>query len=301
MYVNGEFRTKNEATVSVYDHGLLYGDGIFEGIRVYKERIFKCEQHMDRLWRSAKALRLKIPVSREEMIAIQRRCIEINGIVDGYIRLVVTRGVGTLGLNPFACPEAGIICIADQIALYPPEMYSKGMTVCIAERPRLPIRCLDPRVKSLNYLNNIMAKVESLDRGLLEAIMLNTDGYVSECTGDNIFAVKDGVIFTPPGDAGILEGITRQFIMDTVAPACGYRVEERMIKPIELIKADEVFLTGSAAEMIAVTAIIAQDPAGHDFEHVIGTDKTVKAEGKMTREMRAKFREIVTGDDVPED
>ncbi len=218
IYVNGSFKSKHEASVSVYDHGLLYGDGIFEGIRVYQGRIFKCGQHMERLWRSAEALRLKIPVSREEMVSIQRRCIELNEVVDGYIRLVVTRGVGTLGLNPYACPEPGIICIADQISLYPPEMYEQGMTVCIAARPRLPIRCLDPGVKSLNYLNNIMAKCEAIDRDLLEAVMLNTDGYVSECTGDNIFAIKDGVLFTPPSEAGILEGITRRFIMDTVAP-----------------------------------------------------------------------------------
>ncbi|USN99343.1 MAG: branched-chain-amino-acid transaminase [Phycisphaeraceae bacterium] len=301
IFVNGEFKTKNEAAVSVYDHGLLYGDGIFEGIRVYKGKIFKCGQHMDRLWRSAKAIRLEVPVSREEMIAIQRRCIEINEIENGYIRLVITRGVGTLGLNPFKCPEPGIICIADQISLYPPEMYEKGMTVCISQRPRVPIRCLDPRVKSLNYLNNIMAKCESLDRGLLESVMLNIDGFVAECTGDNIFAIKDGVLFTPPGDAGILEGITRRFIMDTVAPACGFPVEERLFRPIELIEADEVFLTGSAAEMIAVTSIVAQDPAGNDVEHVIGADRSRKVEGPMTREMRAKFREIVTGDDIPED
>jgi branched-chain amino acid aminotransferase len=301
IYVNGEFKKKNEATVSVYDHGLLYGDGVFEGIRVYKGRIFKCQQHMDRLWRSAKAIRLDIPISQAEMVAIQRRCIELNELVDGYIRLVITRGVGTLGLNPFKCPEPGIICIADQIALYPPEMYEKGMSVVIADRPRVPIACLDPRVKSLNYLNNILAKVESIDRGLLESIMLNTEGYVSECTGDNIFAVKDGRIFTPPSSAGILEGITRQFIIDTVAPACGYAVEERMFRPVALVEADEVFLTGSAAEMIAVTSIIAKDPAGQDAEHVIGPDKSVKAEGPITRALRTKFREIVTGDNIPED
>ncbi len=300
IYVNGEFKTKGEAMVSVYDHGLLYGDGVFEGIRVYKGKIFKSKQHMDRLWRSAEALRLKIHVSREEMEAIERRCIELNEITDGYIRLVVSRGVGTLGLNPFKCPEPGIICIADQIALYPPEMYQTGMTVVIAERPRVPIACLDPRVKSLNYLNNIMAKCEAIDRGLLEAVMLNTDGYVSECTGDNIFVVKDGKIYTPPSEAGILEGITREFIMDTVAPACGYSVEEKMMRPGELLSADEVFLTGSAAEMIAVTGIIDRDASGNDVEHVIGGDPSKKAEGPITRELRTKFREIVTSEDVPE-
>ena len=296
IWVNGELKPKSQALVSVYDHGLLYGDGVFEGIRIYRGRIFKLEQHMDRLWKSAEAIRLEIPVSREEMVQIQRRCIEANEITDGYIRLVITRGVGTLGLNPFKCPTAGVICIADQISLYPPELYEAGMTVVLAERPRVPIACLDPRVKSLNYMNNIMAKCEAIDRGLLEAIMLNTDGYVSECTGDNIFAIKDGKIFTPPSDAGILEGITRQFVIDTVAPACGYTVEERMIRPEELLTADEVFLIRSAAEMIAVTGIVSKDAGGGDITHHISD-----GEGPITNELRLKFREIVTSDNVPED
>ena len=163
VYVNGQMLPKSKAAVSVFDHGLLYGDGTFEGIRVYKGKIFMCQQHMDRLWKSAERLRIDIPISRDEMIDIQRRCIEANEIVDGYIRLVVTRGEGTLGLNPFKCPVPGIICIADQIALYPPEMYEKGMKVIVAKRPRVPVRCLDPRIKSLNYLNNILAKIEALD------------------------------------------------------------------------------------------------------------------------------------------
>jgi branched-chain amino acid aminotransferase len=301
IYVNGKLVPKSQASVSVYDHGLLYGDGVFEGIRIYKGKIFKCKQHIDRLWASAEAIRLEIPITPEEMIRIQRECVEVNGIVDGYIRLIVTRGAGTLGLSPFSCPTPGVICIADQIALYPKELYEKGMTVVLAERPRLPIACLDPKIKSLNYLNNILAKCEALDRGLFEAIMLNTDGFVSECTGDNIFAVKDGSIFTPAPEAGMLHGITREFVMDTVAPACGYTVEERMIRPEELLTADEVFLTGSAAEMIAVTGIITKDTAGNDTEHIIGPDKDVKAEGPITKELRAKFREIVTSDDIPEE
>lgn len=301
IWVNGDMKPKSEATVNVYDHGLLYGDGCFEGIRIYRGRIFKLEQHMDRLWRSAEALRIKIPVSREEMIAIQRKCVEVNEITEGYIRLIVTRGVGTLGLNPFKCPVPGVICIADQISLYPQEMYETGMTVVLAERPRIPIAALDPKIKSLNYLNNILAKMEALDRGLLEAIMLNRDGYVSECTGDNIFAFRDGKLYTPPVEAGILEGITRKFVMEEIAPACGVEVEERMMRPIEMLEADEIFLTGSAAEMIAVTGIITKDPAGADFEHVIGRDKSVKAEGPLTKKLRAKFREVVTGDTVPED
>jgi branched-chain amino acid aminotransferase len=304
IYVNGEMKGKNEAMVSVYDHGLLYGDGVFEGIRVYNGKIFKSKQHMDRLYRCAEKIQLAIPISKEEMVQIQRRCIEANELVDGYIRLIVTRGAGTLGLNPRTCPTPGIVCIADQIALYPPEMYEQGMSVVVAKRPRVPIACLDPRIKSLNYLNNILAKTEAIDRGLLEAIMLNTEGYVSECTGDNIFVIKDGAIFTPPSDAGILEGITREFVMETVAPACGYRVEEKMMRIEDVLDADEVFLTGSAAEMIAVTGVITQSESGdhsEDTEHVIGADGVTKAEGPITRELRTKFREIVTSDDVPEE
>ncbi len=304
IYVNGEMKSKNDAKISVYDHGLLYGDGVFEGIRVYNGKIFKSKQHMDRLWKCAKAIQMEIPISKEEMVKIQRRCIEANEIVDGYIRLIVTRGVGSLGLNPRSCPTPGVVCIADQIALYPPEMYEQGMTVVVAKRPRVPIECLDPRVKSLNYLNNILAKTEAIERGLLEAIMLNLDGFVSECTGDNIFVVKDGAIFTPPSDAGILEGITREFVMGTVAPACGYRVEEKMMRIEDVLAADEVFLTGSAAEMIAVTGVITQGESGahaDDTEHVIGSNGAVKAEGPITRELRTKFREIVTSDDVPEE
>ena len=304
IYVNGEMKGKNEAMVSVYDHGLLYGDGVFEGIRVYNGKIFKSKQHMDRLYGCAEKIQLTIPISKDEMVQIQRRCIEANELVDGYIRLIVTRGAGTLGLNPHTCPEPGIICIADQIALYPPEMYEQGMTVVVAKRPRVPIECLDPRIKSLNYLNNILAKTEAIDRGLLEAIMLNTEGYVSECTGDNIFVIKDGVIYTPPSDAGILEGITREFVAGTVAPECGYRVEEKMMRVEDVLDADEVFLTGSAAEMIAVTGVITQSESGdhsEDTEHVIGSDGVTKVEGPVTRELRTKFREIVTSDNVPEE
>jgi branched-chain amino acid aminotransferase len=287
IHVNGQMLPKSKATVSVFDHGLLYGDGVFEGIRVYRGKIFKCERHMDRLWRSAERIRLDIPISREEMIQIQRDCIEANEIVDGYIRLIVTRGVGTLGLNPFKCPRAGIICIADQIQLFPPELYEQGMKVIVASRPRIPIDCLDPRIKSLNYLNNILAKVEAIDAGLLEVIMLNTDGYVSEGSGDNIFMIKDGKVFTPPPEAGILEGITREFVMNEVCPMLGLEVEEKLFKLDELLAADEVFLTGSAAEVIGVSQI----------DDTVLTD----GEGPVTKKLRAKFREIVTGDDIPED
>lgn len=287
IWVNGRLLPKSQATVNVYDHGLLYGDGVFEGIRVYNGKIFKCKQHMDRLWKSAAGIGLKIHISRQEMVEIQRSCIEANAIKDGYIRLIVTRGVGTLGLNPNSCPEPGIICIADTIRLYPPEMYEKGMKVIVARRPKTPIACLDPRVKSLNYLNNILAKVEALEQGLFEVIMLSTDGYVTEGSGDNVFIVKNGVVYTPPPEAGILEGITRQFVMETLCPDLGVKVEEKMMRLDEVLDADEVFLTGSAAEMIAVTEI--------------DDTRISDGEGPITKQLRNRFREIVTSNHVPED
>ncbi|MBX3359685.1 MAG: branched-chain-amino-acid transaminase [Phycisphaeraceae bacterium] len=291
VFVNGRYVPKGEATVSVYDHGVLYGDGVFEGIRVYRGKIFKCEQHMNRLWTCAEAIRLKIPISREEMVGIMRECIKANGLSDAYIRLLVTRGAGTLGLDPRKCPVPGVICIADQISLYPPDLYTSGMKVVVAQRPRIPIPCLDPRIKSLNYLNNILAKCEAIDAGCLEAIMLNVEGYVAECTGDNIFIVKGGKVFTPPSEAGILEGVTRRFVMETLCRDCGVACEEKMMRIEDVLGADEVFLTGSAAEMIAVTEIDRKGTA----------QKISTGEGPVTAKLRKRFREIVTSDHVPED
>ncbi len=307
IWVNGRLVPKSQAMVSVYDHGLLYGDGVFEGIRVYNGKIFKCQQHMDRLYECASKIFLDIPVPRDEMIAIQRKCIEANGIRDGYIRLVITRGEGTLGLNPYLCPEAGVICIADTIQLFKPEMYERGMRVVVANRPKTPIACLDPRVKSLNYLNNIMAKCEAIHLSkkmgiqtpgdqLLEVIMLNTEGKVAEGSGDNIFAIKDGKLFTPPSDAGILEGITRRFVKDELCPMLGLECEERYFELEELLTADEIFLTGSAAEMIAVREVLR-----HDNLEVTSTHTISEGEGPITNRLRSKFREIVTSDNVPED
>lgn len=295
VYVNGQMLPKSQAGINVFDHGLLYGDGVFEGIRVYRGRIFKLEQHLDRLYECAGRIRLDLAkhVSRDEMTQIMRRCIEANEITEGYIRLVVTRGVGTLGLNPFLCPEPGVVCIADQIQLYTDEMYEQGMRVVVAERPRIPVECLDPRIKSLNYLNNILAKVEAIDAGCLECIMLNTDGRVAEGSGDNIFVVKDGELHTPPVTEGLLEGITRRFVIDTLAPMAGIPVNERNLELQEVMDADELFMTGSAAEMIAVTSIGKTEQDAH----VIGSG----AEGPITKALRAKFRQIVTSDNVPED
>ena len=295
IWVNGRLVPKSQAMVSVYDHGLLYGDGVFEGIRVYKGKIFKCAQHMHRMYTCAKQIHMDIPIPPDEMVMVQRLCIEANKLVDGYIRLVVTRGFGTLGLDPRRCPVPGIICIADQISLYSKEFYEKGMPVVVAKRPKTPRVCLDPRVKSLNYLNNILAKVEAIEAGCDEAIMLSTDNWVTECTGDNIFIVKGGTVFTPPhstGNSGSLEGITEKFVRTEVIPACGVKCVVKEMRLEEVLAADEVFLTGTAAEMIAVTQITTTDGVKH----------TISAgEGPITKKLRAKFREIVTGEHVPED
>jgi branched-chain amino acid aminotransferase len=294
IYVNGQMLPKSKAMVSVYDHGVLYGDGVFEGIRIYKGKIFKCQQHMDRLYRCAEQIRLTIPVPMEEMIRIQRRCIAANDIQEGYIRLVVTRGFGTLGLDPRRCPVPGVICIADQIRLYPEEAYKHGMRVVVAKRPKTPTACLDPRIKSLNYLNNILAKCEAIDAGCDEAIMLSTDGWVTECTGDNIFVIKNGKMFTPPpvnGESGLLEGVTRRFVMDTLAKDCRVSISEKMMRLDDVLDADEVFLTGTAAEIIAVNQI---DHDGREYAISSG-------EGPITAKLRGRFREIVSSVAVPED
>ncbi len=295
IWVNGHMVPKGRAMVSVYDHGLLYGDGVFEGIRVYKGKIFKCRQHVERLYRCADKLGIKIPISMDDMVKVQRLCIAANGLEDGYIRLLVTRGYGTLGLDPRRCPVPGIICIADQIRLYPAEAYNEGMRVVVAKRPKTPVACLDPRIKSLNYLNNILAKVEAIEAGCDEAIMLSTDGWVTECTGDNLFIVKNGELFTPPhttGNSGSLEGVTQRFVQHELTKLCGVRCSVKEMRLEEVLKADEVFLTGTAAEMIAVTQI---DVEGKP--NVVGRG----SEGPITNRLRMKFREIVTGDVIPED
>ena len=296
IWVNGKLVPKSQAMVSVYDHGLLYGDGVCEGIRIYRGKIFKCKQHIERLYRCAEAIRLKIPVSMAEMEQIQRRCIEANGLMEGYIRLVVTRGFGTLGLDPRRCPEAGVICIADQIRLFAPEAYEAGMRVIVANRPKTPVACLDPRIKSLNYLNNILAKCEAIDFGCDEVIMLNLDGYVTEGSGDNIFIVKGGVLYTPPSDAGILEGVTRGFVARELAPMLGLSCVEKNLKLEDVLAADEVFLTGTAAEIISVTQIDQHDGKGN----ITKSTKVSPGEGPITKKLRMKFREIVTSDAVPE-
>ena len=287
IWLDGELVSREDAKVSVYDHGLLYGDGCFEGIRVYGGRVFKLRSHLERLYRSADLIRLAPAYPLAALANAVRETVAANGLKDAYIRILLTRGVGTLGLHPFRCPKPGTVVIVDAISLYPEELYERGMKVIVAKRPRIPVQCLDPAIKSLNYLNNILAKIEAIDADVLEAIMLNTEGFVSECTGDNIFAVKGGRISTPPEDAGILHGITRAYVMHELAPALGMRVEQRPMRLEDLYTANEVFLTSTAAEIIGVSAI---------GDHTIGSG----AVGPITKQLEAEFRKRV-GKDAPED
>jgi branched-chain amino acid aminotransferase len=287
VWLDGKLVNQSEAKVSVYDHGLLYGDGCFEGIRCYSGRVFKLRSHMKRMFCSAERIRLKPAFPMEQVEQAIRDTLNANGMKDAYIRLIFTRGAGTLGLHPFRCPVSGTVVITDKIQLYPVELYESGMKVIVAKRPRIPVPCLDPAIKSLNYLNNILAKIEAIDANVLEAIMLNMDGYVSECTGDNIFIVSKGVISTPSTEAGILHGVTRQFVIDEVGPALGYKVQQRMMKLDEVLKADEVFLTGTAAEIIGVSQI---------DDHTIGTGKV----GPITKALAGEFRKRVANN-APED
>jgi branched-chain amino acid aminotransferase len=252
--INGELFDKEDAKVSVYDHGLLYGDGVFEGMRTYSGKVFKLAEHLDRLYESARAIALTIPITKGAMADEVYRTLKVNGLTDGYIRLVVTRGAGSLGLDPNRCSNPCVIIITDHIALYPPQRYQEGMEIVTASTMRNHAAALSPRIKSLNYLNNILAKLEGLRAGCDEALMLNHKGEVAECTGDNIFIVKQGKLLTPPSDAGILEGITRNSVIE-LAHQLGIPFAERTLVRHDVYVSDECFLTGSAAEVISVTKI----------------------------------------------
>jgi branched-chain amino acid aminotransferase len=254
VYINGKFVPPEAATVSVFDHGLLYGDGVFEGLRSYHGKVFRIQQHVDRLYESAQAIRLQIPLSRSEMADAIEQTVRENKIDDGYIRALVTRGVGTLGLDPTKCANPQIIIIADAIQLYPAEYYTKGLEIITSSVIRNHPAALSPRIKSLNYLNNILAKLEGLHAGCIEALMLNHKGEVAECTGDNLFLVKRGVLVTPPLDAGILEGITRNAVLE-IALDANLPVREAAITKHDVYVADECFLTGTAAEVIPVVKV----------------------------------------------
>lgn len=278
VYVAGKLVPKEQAKVSVFDHGLLYGDGVFEGIRVYGGKVFLEEEHIKRLYESAGAIRLQIPILPEEMKQAVRDTIAANSITDGYVRLVITRGAGTLGIDPQRTSNPQVIIIADTISLYPQEIYDNGLPLVTASTIRNHSGALSPRIKSLNYLNNIMAKIEGTDAGTVEALMLNHNGEVSECTGDNIFIVKDGVLKTPPPEAGILEGITRGAVMN-LAKEAGLEVRETAMVRHDIYIADECFLTGTAAEVIAVISLDGR---------TIGSGKP----GPVTQDLLERFRAL---------
>lgn len=280
VYINGKLYPKEEAKVSVFDHGLLYGDGVFEGIRCYNGNIFKLEEHVDRLYDSADAISLKIQLTRDELKEAIINTLKANNLKDSYIRLIVTRGVGKLGLDPFNCETPQLIIITDTIQLYPKELYEKGLDAIIVKTIRNHSKALNPTIKSMNYLNNILAKIECLNAGAVEGIMLNTDGYVSECTGDNIFIVKDSEIITPPVSAGILIGITRNVVIE-LAKEAGVAVKEEQMTQDDLFNADECFLTGTAAEIIPVANIDGRK---------IATGKP----GKITLSLLKKYQELTT-------
>ncbi len=254
VWMNGELVAGEDAKIGVYDHGLLYGDGVFEGIRTYQGIAFRLEQHLERLYSSAEAIRLVIPYTPQQLSGAIYETMKANGQSEAYIRLAVTRGVGDLGVDPITTKRPTVFIITDKIALYPKEMYEKGMSIITAKTIRTPSGSLNPKIKSMNYLNNILAKIEASDAGVAEALMLNYEGYVAECTGDNIFIVRQGKVLTSPVASGILEGITRDCVLE-LAGQNGIEAKETNLLPDDLYGADECFLTGTAAEIIPVTKI----------------------------------------------
>ena len=274
IYLNGEYVDgKEKALVSLYEHGLLYGDGVFEGIRAYNGRIFRMKDHMDRLWRSAKSVLLEIPFGREELDRILLETVRRTGLDDAYIRLLVTRGPGDMGIDPRKCPKAAVYIIAGSIQLYPEEKYKKGLRTVISSTRRNCPDVLSPNVKTMNYMNNIFAKIEAIRAGVDEAIMLNTCGYVAEGTADNLFAIREGRLFTPPPYIGVLEGVTRKVIFEICAEK-GIGCSERVLVPTDLYIADEVFLCGTGAELIPVVEVdgraVGDGRPGPLFQRLLG-------------------------------
>ncbi len=279
VFINGELVEKEQAKISVFDHGLLYGDGVFEGIRIYHGHAFRLKEHLDRLWNSARAIMLEMPMPKQEMASAVTKTIKTNSMDQGYVRVVVTRGIGTLGLSPTKCHDPCVIIITDTVSLYPPETYRDGLELMTAATPRNLPEALNPRIKSLNYLNSILAKIEALNAGFHEAIMLNFSGYVAECTGDNIFIVHNEVVKTPPVKTGILEGITRMVVINLARESGRSVIEEEMTR-YDLFNADECFLTGTAAEIVPVSKI---------DRRTIGNGRP----GPVTLDLLQRFRELV--------
>ena len=285
VYINGKYLPHDKAGISVFDHGLLYGDGIFEGIRAYHGKVFQLNEHIERLYKSAQAIALKLPISKAKMVDAVINTCRKNKMKNGYIRLIVTRGRGTLGLNPYLCKKPQIIIIASAIQLYPKRLYEKGLSIITVGTVRNHAEALNPRIKSLNYLNNVLAKIEALNAGVMECIMLNPQGFVAEASGDNVFIVRGKSIITPPTWCGALEGITRAVVMN-LAPELGLDVEESVLTRYDLYTADEVFLTGTAAEIIGVVQI---------DRRTIGKGKP----GKVSRVLAHQFHEYVKGSGTP--
>ena len=286
VYINGTLYDKDDAKISVYDHGLLYGDGVFEGIRSYAGKVFRLEEHLDRLWDSARAIWLSIPISKEAMAEAIEDTLRVNGIEDGYIRVVVTRGCGTLGLDPNRCSDPQVIVITDDITLYPKEFYEKGLEIVTVSTVRNHPAALSPRIKSLNYLNNILAKIEGMQAGCVEALMLNHKGEVAECTGDNLFLVRKGRISTPPNEAGILEGITRDAVIE-LAREAGIEVLEAPLTKHDVYIADECFLTGTAAEVVPVVKVDSRPIGGG-------------VPGPVTRDLMDRFHRLTRRSQAPQ-
>jgi branched-chain amino acid aminotransferase len=276
IYISGKYFSRSEAKVSVFDHGFLYGDGVFEGIRTYDGKVFRLRDHIERLWESAKGIALEIPIDEKEMERAIHDTLAINNIKDGYIRLIVTRGEGTLGLDHYLCHDSQVIIIADKLALYPRELYENGLEIVTASTIRVNPSMLSPQVKSMNYLNNILAKIEAYKAGCAEVLMLNSRGEVAECSGDNIFIYKRETLQTPPAEAGILEGITRRVVIE-IANEIGLKVKESPMTRHDVFTANECFLTGSAAELIPVVKL---------DNRTIGNGKP----GEITKKLLALFQ-----------
>jgi len=285
IFLDGKFVNEQDAKVSVFDHGLLYGDGVFEGIRLYQGRIFRLDAHIDRLFSCAKAIMLEIPMSKLELIAACCAACRENKLVDGYLRLVVTRGVGNLGLNPFTCKKPTVFIIAATIELYPQSVYEKGIELITAATMRNHPNAINPAIKSLNYLNNILARIEAVRAGTVEALMLNGEGFVAECTGDNLFVIRNGKLTTPPVSAGALNGITRGVVLE-LASKLGLPASEANLTRYDVMTADECFLTGSAAEIVPVASLDGR---------TIGTGKP----GAVTLQLTTEFRKLTRSEGTP--